>query len=50
MAMRRPSAYRSRAKMLGNPRVMIELLDSARTEDTLFREALKELGFALSDK
>ncbi len=34
----------------GNPRVMIELLDSARTEDTLFREALKELGFALSDK
>ena len=34
----------------GNARVVIELLDSARTEESLFRAALKELGFTLSDK
>lgn len=34
----------------GNPRVMLELLDSARTEETLFREAIRDLGFTLSDK
>lgn len=33
----------------GKPRVMLELLDSARTEESLFRAVIKELGFTLSD-
>jgi hypothetical protein len=33
----------------GNVKVLLEQLDAARTEETLFRSVLKELGFSLGD-
>lgn len=33
----------------GNVKALLEQLDAARTEETLFRSVLKELGFSLGD-